>query len=69
MKAFWNTAFFGHWPVGTAAIVVAHEPDDAAALLEAELAKQGLPQKIDASQMFEIDLSATGVVVLNDGEY
>jgi hypothetical protein len=69
MKVFTNTEFSGHWPVGTAAVVVAADADAAAFLLEKQLAKQGLSQKIKATEMVEIDLTTQGVTVLRDGDY
>lgn len=42
MKVFSITGFNGHYPIGTAAIVVAKDERHACQLLSAELADQGL---------------------------
>jgi hypothetical protein len=63
---FTCTSFDGHWPVGTSAVVNAESHDDAAKILEQELAKHGLPQKISAMQMVQF---TEQVKILQDGDY
>lgn len=46
MKLWTCTTFSGHWPVGTAAIVIANNVDYACIALEDDLRKQGLSQTI-----------------------
>lgn len=71
LKVFYNTEFTGHWPVGTAALVVAENAATAAVMLRDELAKQGLDQEVPATHM--IELKATGnepqVIILLNGNY
>jgi len=54
--------------VGTAAVVVARDAKQAAELLEAELDRLGLRQKVDPAGLVEMDLSAPKAVVLLDGD-
>lgn len=63
------TCFEGHWPVGVSAVVVAESRAEAAKLLEAELAKQGLAQDVPAEYLEELDESESKAVVLQNGEY
>ena len=73
---FTNTEFTGHWPVGCAAVVEADSADQAAMLLMLELEKVGLGQSVSAFDMQrfitreEVSCNtATGVIILNDGNY
>lgn len=64
------TSFRGHWPVGTAAVVVEKDAAAAARALESELAKQGLAQDIKPSDMQVVKTRNMGhVMVLCDGDY
>lgn len=69
MKVWTNKNFSGHWPVGTAAVVVAGNSVDAAHLLSVELKGQGLPQSVLAEDMKELPLESGVVRILNDGDY
>lgn len=69
LKVFTCTEFKGHYPVGTAATVVAVDAEDAAMLLTGYLYGLGLGQSINAEQMEELDLTKIGVKILNDGNY
>lgn len=71
MKVFYNTEFKGHYPVGTAALVVAENAATAAVLLRDELAKQGLDQEVLAAHMVELKLKddKRQVIVLLNGNY
>lgn len=55
MQVYVNTRFLGHWPVGTAAVVVAESPERAAQLLEAALDAAGLIQVVLPDHMQPID--------------
>lgn len=68
MKIFYNTGFKGHWPVGTAAVVVASSAEEAAVLLTRELGLITLPQAIEPNSMIELEMKPQ-VVVLADGNY
>lgn len=69
MKVFHNTAFTGHYPVGTAALVVAPNAAAAAVMLSDELVKQGLAQPVHASDMIELNVDDSSVIVLLNGNY
>jgi len=59
------TDFRGHWPVGTAAVVVAQDETEARALLDSALAAQGLGGDYTLTPL---PLSP-GVCILADGDY
>lgn len=67
MKVFTCTDFEGHWPVGTAAVVVASAEAEAQEELGRELLSRGLPGV--GFSLKEIDLSVSGVFMLCDGNY
>lgn len=71
MRVWTNVTFRGHWPVGTAAIVVAETAERAAYFLNKQLDSQGLRQvpPIPADEMVEVDTTKVNVVILLDGEY
>lgn len=69
MTVWFNTSFQGHWPVGTSAVVVAPTKQEAAALLEAELARIGLAQKVDWQTMQELCVTTPGALILQNGDY
>lgn len=68
MKTYTNTSFTGHWPVGTAAVVLAETAEEAAELLNVELRSRGLPGDATAGDMDLLDRKVR-VTVLNDGNY
>lgn len=68
MRVFYSNDFRGFWPVGTAAVIVARDLDEAHVLLTEKLIGMGL----GADQNFtvaELKTDSTHVVVLNDGNY
>ena len=67
MKVFYSVDFKGHWPVGTAALVIAKDAARARRLMGDELYRQGLP--IDPFSLKELDTSSPSVIILNDGDY
>ncbi|CUR70308.1 hypothetical protein [Achromobacter xylosoxidans] len=69
MPVYINTDFRGHWPVGTAAVVVADTPDRAAKLLEKALDERGLVQVIPPVHMVPISHTCESVAILCDGNY
>lgn len=67
MNVYVCTDHAGHQPVPVASVIVAHDEDEATALLSAELELRGLNGKD-----FNLRLVAVGVphaVILSDGEY
>lgn len=69
MAVWLNTDFHGHWPVGTSAVIVADNKAQATELLEAELVRIGLPQKVAPQSMVELCTTSPGAVVLQNGDY
>lgn len=69
MKVWTNNKFHGHYPVGTAAVVVADTAGQAAEMLAAELKKVGLLAPVTEDQFEQLPTSRHGVRVLCDGDY
>lgn len=70
MRVFYATGFKGHWPVGTSAVIVARNKDEAHVLLNSDLIGRGLPQGPDDNyDLEELPTDSTRVVVLQDGNY
>ena len=61
--------FTGHYPVGTAAMVVAESQEHAAKLLNEQLKHQGLIGDANANMMALVVQKAPQVVILCDGNY
>ena len=68
IKIWTNNKFEGHWPVGTAAVVIAETANDAATYLNDFLAEQGLPDT-KGSDFVEMDFKDGQVSILCNGEY
>lgn len=68
MKVFVNTTFRGVCPVGTSAIVVAKNAQEAAEMLTEEVSwiRQ---QTIDAVDMIEVKTKVPSVSILQSGDY
>jgi len=58
------TSFDGLWPVGTAAVIVAESKRAAKMLLEKELKRIKLDQKIDINTINEIDLTEAKAIII-----
>jgi len=69
MKVFTNSEFTGHWPVGTAAVIIAKDKYDAARILSNELFDFGLEQQIGIDNMIEVDVTEEKAIILRDGDY
>lgn len=69
MKVWTNTEFTGHYPVGTAAVVVADTREQAAGLLNAALEEANLVPTATAEQFTRVVTSRPHAVVLLDGNY
>jgi len=69
MKVWVNTSFEGHYPVGTAAVVVANSAEEAASLLNAELLYRGLEATAEAEDFERVPTSKPYVNILLDGDY
>lgn len=68
MKLWTNNKFTGHYPVGTAAVVVADTAQEAADFLNLFLAEAGIEQ-CEAEQFEEMPFADGQVRILNDGNY
>ena len=68
MSVFYTNNFCGHWPVGTAAVIVARNLDEAYVLMSKQLCEMGLAQN-EAFSIKELPTDRTHVVVLQDGDY
>lgn len=68
MKVFVNTTFRGVYPVGTSAIVIAKNAQEAADMLTKEVSwiRQ---QTIDAVDMIEVKTKVPSVSILQSGDY
>lgn len=68
MKVFVNTTFRGVYPVGTSAIVIAKNAQEAADMLTKEVSwiRQ---QTIDAIDMIEVKTKVPSVSILQSGDY
>lgn len=69
MKVYTCNTFRGHYPIGSAAVVVADSAQLAAAQLETELNTMGLDQRVTEWQMIELMCDQPTVRVLVDGNY
>ena len=72
MKLYACINFRGHWPVPTAAVIVARDEVDALNQLIDACAIHGIPQDgadVGQLQVRELDLTAPMVYLLNTGNY
>lgn len=69
LKVFTCRSFKGHNPVGTAAVIIAANIDDAIKLLEFKLNEQGLHQDINPDQLTELCLGFGQAIILHNGDY
>lgn len=69
-KIYTCKTFTGHWPVGTAAVVIAKNQIEAADKLNAALKEVGLKGDAEPSEMVLFPLGPNDDVrILNDGNY
>lgn len=70
MRVFYSNNFRGHYPVGTSAVIVARDKDEAHVLLTSKLIGMGLPPRPDDNiTIHEVPTDCTSVTVLQDGDY
>ena len=69
MRVWTSNEFGGHWPVGTAAVVVAETVESACEILMEKLGAIGLGQTVRPDQLQEITTETAHAVVLCDGDY
>jgi hypothetical protein len=68
LRLFATNDFRGHYPVGSAAVVIAENMEEARVALSSELAKGGLKLRAD-DKVVEIDLTVPSVWIMNNGDY
>ena len=69
MKVFYNKTFTDHYPVGSAAIVVAADAEDATRLLNATLINEGLKGDCEVKDMVHVNTRHFQAIILCDGNY
>ena len=69
MRVFYSNDFRGHYPVGTSAVIVARDKDEAFVLLTSRLIGMGLGTDNDNFTVHEVQTDVTGVTILQDGDY
>lgn len=69
MRVFYTNDYRGHWPVGTAALIVARNLDEAYVLMNNQLCAMGLGKDNSDFTIKELPTDSTHVVVLQDGNY
>lgn len=70
MKIFTCTNFIGHWPVGSAALVIANDRVQAEFMLKQKLQTIGLGPKNDDHNLLMVEVDfLPSVHILADGEY
>ncbi len=68
MRVFYCTSFVGHQPVGTCALVVAEDEQDARTRLALKLEAIGLNLS-DGDAIEELDTTQPSALILLDGDY
>jgi hypothetical protein len=71
MKVYTCNDFWGFYPVGSAAVVVANDEAEARKLLDAALIERGLRKAVDEASytLRELAFDAPSAVILVDGDY
>lgn len=69
MKLWTTTSFKGHYPVGAAAVVVAHDAEEAVCLLNEALKAHGLNPTITEQNLCRVSMGSARAIVLCDGDY
>lgn len=69
MKVYTYKTFRGHWPVGTAAVVVDESPHQAAEQLMRVLKLEGLEQTVEPKEMIEVMTKHGSCRILCNGDY
>lgn len=69
MKVWYSTGFIGHYPLGTAAVVVARNETEASTLLNETLVLLGLRPTSEPEHFVKLQTGKPQAVVLRDGNY
>jgi hypothetical protein len=67
LKIYTSNDFAGIWPVGTSAVVIAENEEEAIQYLADELKDRKLPQA--EFTIAELDTNTPGVLILQSGDY
>ena len=70
-QVFTFTNFTGHYPVGTAAVVVAKSKSEAIMLMDEQLSEAGLPalDEQEGVKVSLVDLDVYQAIILLNGDY
>lgn len=69
MNVYTCNDFPGHWPVWTAAVVVAPNEEFARGLLATEMTKRGLMSGWQTCTLVLLNVSEPQAIILRDGDY
>lgn len=70
LRIFTCTNFKGHWPVGSAAVIIAENESDARSELWNTLKSRGLGNDDPSKwELIEIEPTSTQIRILCDGQY
>lgn len=69
MKVWTCNTFAGHWPVGTAAVIVAPTELEALHLLDEAIQAQGLKPLREHDKLVELSTDSQRVSILCNGDY
>lgn len=69
MNIYTCKTFKGHWPVGTSAVIVADNLDEAYTLLSKKLLLIGLEPATEDDEFETLDTTKKHCVILQDGNY
>lgn len=69
LKIYVCTNFLGHYPVGTAAVIVANNRLHAEDMLRQTLKQRGLKQDDHVLTLTRIDTLHKNITILHDGDY
>lgn len=69
MRVFYSNDFRGFYPVGTSAVIVARDLDEAFVLMTSSLIAAGLGDDNKDFTIKELKTDSTSVVILQNGDY
>ena len=69
LRTYANNTFEGVWSTGTAAVVWAESPTNAARILNLELAEQGIDSLVEEKDMLPFPVGEETCRILYNGDY
>jgi hypothetical protein len=69
LKLWYCTDFKGFWPVGTAALAIAGDAEEAARLINEQLSARGLQADVTSESVNEMTYDEPKALILLDGAY